>query len=156
MMKAIVPLPSQSRTLRILETREPLKLPEASLQATERRQMWVGWRLEGDSVSRAQGCPASNGPRCGNAPASPAGPYFPSVWGQMERVSVVPAPRPLPLLWSLGQVCDEPHPLLVKEMIQHCVDAHIDEAYKVRPPPTRDPESFPLPPLPPRALSQPH
>lgn len=30
-----------------------------------------------------------------------------------------------------GQVCDEPHPLLVKEMIQHCVNANIDEAYKV-------------------------
>lgn len=30
-----------------------------------------------------------------------------------------------------GQVCDEPHPLLVKEMIQHCVSADIDEAYKV-------------------------
>lgn len=32
-----------------------------------------------------------------------------------------------------GQVCDEPHPLLVKEMIQHCVNADIDGAYKVRP-----------------------
>lgn len=31
----------------------------------------------------------------------------------------------------LLQVCDEPHPLLVKEMIQHCVDANIDEAYKI-------------------------
>lgn len=30
-----------------------------------------------------------------------------------------------------AQVCDEPHPLLVKEMIQHCVDANVDEAYKV-------------------------
>lgn len=28
-------------------------------------------------------------------------------------------------------MCDEPHPLLVKEMIQHCVNANIDEAYKV-------------------------
>eukprot|EP00069_Balaena_mysticetus_P016572 bmy_00383T0 len=28
-------------------------------------------------------------------------------------------------------VCDEPHPLLVKEMIQHCVSASIDEAYKI-------------------------
>lgn len=36
----------------------------------------------------------------------------------------------LPLLVFV-QVCDEPHPLLVKEMIQHCVDANIDEAYKV-------------------------
>lgn len=31
----------------------------------------------------------------------------------------------------LIQVCDEPHPLLVKEMIQHCINANIDEAYKV-------------------------
>ena len=47
----------------------------------------------------------------------------------------------LPLGWAcpplmglsfwFGQVCDEPHPLLVKEMIQHCVSADIDEAYKV-------------------------
>lgn len=35
-----------------------------------------------------------------------------------------------PSFW-FGQVCDEPHPLLVKEMIQHCVSADIDEAYKV-------------------------
>ncbi|ERE74945.1 replication factor C subunit 2-like protein [Cricetulus griseus] len=32
---------------------------------------------------------------------------------------------------DMRQVCDEPHPLLVKEMIQHCVDANIDEAYKI-------------------------
>uniref|UniRef100_A0A4W3JM15 Replication factor C subunit 2 n=1 Tax=Callorhinchus milii TaxID=7868 RepID=A0A4W3JM15_CALMI len=32
---------------------------------------------------------------------------------------------------DMRQVCDEPHPLLVKEMIQHCVNANIDEAYKV-------------------------
>ncbi|XP_049645483.1 replication factor C subunit 2 isoform X2 [Suncus etruscus] len=32
---------------------------------------------------------------------------------------------------NVFKVCDEPHPLLVKEMIQHCVDAHIDEAYKI-------------------------
>lgn len=31
----------------------------------------------------------------------------------------------------LTQVCDEPHPLLVKEMIQHCINANINEAYKV-------------------------
>lgn len=37
---------------------------------------------------------------------------------------------PLPLS-LFGQVCDEPHPLLVKEMIQHCVNSDIDEAYKV-------------------------
>lgn len=35
------------------------------------------------------------------------------------------------LAFWFGQVCDEPHPLLVKEMIQHCVSADIDEAYKV-------------------------
>lgn len=35
------------------------------------------------------------------------------------------------LFLVFAQVCDEPHPLLVKEMIQHCVDANIDEAYKV-------------------------
>ena len=29
------------------------------------------------------------------------------------------------------QVCDEPHPLLVKDMIQHCVVGNLDEAYKV-------------------------
>ncbi|EGV96868.1 Replication factor C subunit 2 [Cricetulus griseus] len=32
---------------------------------------------------------------------------------------------------NVFKVCDEPHPLLVKEMIQHCVDANIDEAYKI-------------------------
>nr|XP_042713701.1 replication factor C subunit 2 isoform X1 [Chrysemys picta bellii] len=31
---------------------------------------------------------------------------------------------------NVFKVCDEPHPLLVKEMIQHCVNANIDEAYK--------------------------
>lgn len=29
------------------------------------------------------------------------------------------------------QVCDEPHPLLVKNMLEHCVSSNIDEAYKV-------------------------
>ncbi len=28
-------------------------------------------------------------------------------------------------------MCDEPHPLLVKSMLGHCVDGNIDEAYKV-------------------------
>jgi len=28
-------------------------------------------------------------------------------------------------------VCDEPHPLLVKGMLGHCVDGNIDQAYKV-------------------------
>uniref|UniRef100_A0A0D9S024 Replication factor C subunit 2 n=1 Tax=Chlorocebus sabaeus TaxID=60711 RepID=A0A0D9S024_CHLSB len=37
----------------------------------------------------------------------------------------------LPKCWNYSQVCDEPHPLLVKEMIQHCVNANIDEAYKI-------------------------
>ncbi|KAG8587437.1 hypothetical protein GDO81_005661 [Engystomops pustulosus] len=32
---------------------------------------------------------------------------------------------------DMRQVCDEPHPLLVKEMLQHCVNANIDEAYKI-------------------------
>ncbi|XP_022357405.1 replication factor C subunit 2 isoform X2 [Enhydra lutris kenyoni] len=32
---------------------------------------------------------------------------------------------------NVFKVCDEPHPLLVKEMIQHCVNADIDEAYKI-------------------------
>ncbi len=31
----------------------------------------------------------------------------------------------------LLQVCDEPHPLLVKSMLEHCVNADINEAYKV-------------------------
>lgn len=32
---------------------------------------------------------------------------------------------------NVFKVCDEPHPLLVKSMLGHCVDANIDEAYKV-------------------------
>uniref|UniRef100_A0A672SQ38 Replication factor C subunit 2 n=1 Tax=Sinocyclocheilus grahami TaxID=75366 RepID=A0A672SQ38_SINGR len=32
---------------------------------------------------------------------------------------------------DMRQVCDEPHPLLVKSMLEHCVNANIDEAYKV-------------------------
>ncbi|ETE72247.1 Replication factor C subunit 2, partial [Ophiophagus hannah] len=32
---------------------------------------------------------------------------------------------------DMRQVCDEPHPLLVKEMIGHCVNANVDEAYKI-------------------------
>jgi len=31
----------------------------------------------------------------------------------------------------LVQVCDEPHPLLIKDMLQHCVVGNIDEAYKI-------------------------
>ncbi len=29
------------------------------------------------------------------------------------------------------QVCDEPHPLLVKEMLEHCVHGNFDGAYKI-------------------------
>ncbi|KAJ8342827.1 hypothetical protein SKAU_G00327550 [Synaphobranchus kaupii] len=32
---------------------------------------------------------------------------------------------------NVFKVCDEPHPLLVKGMLEHCVNANIDEAYKV-------------------------
>lgn len=32
---------------------------------------------------------------------------------------------------NVFKVCDEPHPLLVKEMIQHCVKTNFDDAYKV-------------------------
>uniref|UniRef100_A0A8C6VP63 Replication factor C subunit 2 n=2 Tax=Naja naja TaxID=35670 RepID=A0A8C6VP63_NAJNA len=32
---------------------------------------------------------------------------------------------------NVFKVCDEPHPLLVKEMIGHCVSANVDEAYKI-------------------------
>uniref|UniRef100_A0A673YN70 Replication factor C subunit 2 n=1 Tax=Salmo trutta TaxID=8032 RepID=A0A673YN70_SALTR len=32
---------------------------------------------------------------------------------------------------DMRQVCDEPHPLLVKSMLEHCVNANIDDAYKI-------------------------
>lgn len=32
---------------------------------------------------------------------------------------------------NVFKVCDEPHPLLVKSMLGHCVDGDIDEAYRV-------------------------
>lgn len=32
---------------------------------------------------------------------------------------------------NVFKVCDEPHPLLVKEMLQHCVAGDIEKAYKV-------------------------
>lgn len=32
---------------------------------------------------------------------------------------------------NVFKVCDEPHPLLVKGMLEHCVNANIDGAYKV-------------------------
>lgn len=32
---------------------------------------------------------------------------------------------------NVFKVCDEPHPLLVKQMIEHCVEEKIDEALKI-------------------------
>ena len=32
---------------------------------------------------------------------------------------------------DLLQVCDEPHPLLIKEMLGYCVESKIDEAYQI-------------------------
>lgn len=32
---------------------------------------------------------------------------------------------------NVFKVCDEPHPLLVKEMLLHCVDSKIYSAYEV-------------------------
>ncbi|PNF31300.1 Replication factor C subunit 2 [Cryptotermes secundus] len=32
---------------------------------------------------------------------------------------------------NVFKVCDEPHPLLVKEMLQHCIDGNIEKAYKI-------------------------
>ncbi|XP_066551769.1 replication factor C subunit 2 isoform X2 [Amia ocellicauda] len=32
---------------------------------------------------------------------------------------------------NVFKVCDEPHPLLVKSMIEHCVSADIDKAYEI-------------------------
>ena len=34
---------------------------------------------------------------------------------------------------NVFKVCDEPHPLLIKDMLSHCVKADIDEACKVFP-----------------------
>uniref|UniRef100_A0A673YMG4 Replication factor C subunit 2 n=1 Tax=Salmo trutta TaxID=8032 RepID=A0A673YMG4_SALTR len=34
---------------------------------------------------------------------------------------------------NVFKVCDEPHPLLVKSMLEHCVNANIDDAYKSDP-----------------------
>jgi replication factor C subunit 2/4 len=28
-------------------------------------------------------------------------------------------------------VCDEPHPLFIKDMLRHCLDNQIDEAFKI-------------------------
>nr|KAG5686091.1 hypothetical protein BaRGS_021343 [Batillaria attramentaria] len=32
---------------------------------------------------------------------------------------------------NVFKVCDEPHPVLIKDMLQHCVNGNIDEAYKI-------------------------
>lgn len=32
---------------------------------------------------------------------------------------------------NVFKICDEPHPLLIKEMIQHCTVGNIEEAYKI-------------------------
>lgn len=32
---------------------------------------------------------------------------------------------------NVFKVCDEPHPLLVKNMLGHCVDGNIDEAFRI-------------------------
>ncbi|XP_069695313.1 replication factor C subunit 2-like [Periplaneta americana] len=32
---------------------------------------------------------------------------------------------------NVFKVCDEPHPLLVKEMLQHCVDGNTEKACKI-------------------------
>jgi len=32
---------------------------------------------------------------------------------------------------NVFKVCDEPHPMLVKEMLQNCVNGNIDDAFKV-------------------------
>merc|ERR1712034_155998 len=32
---------------------------------------------------------------------------------------------------NVFKVCDEPHPLLVKSMLEHCLSGDIEEAYKV-------------------------
>jgi len=32
---------------------------------------------------------------------------------------------------NVFKVCDEPHPLLVKEMLTHCISSNIEEAYKI-------------------------
>merc|ERR1719365_408938 len=32
---------------------------------------------------------------------------------------------------NVFKVCDEPHPLLIKDMLDHCIKADIDQAYKI-------------------------
>ncbi|XP_049939525.1 replication factor C subunit 2 [Schistocerca serialis cubense] len=32
---------------------------------------------------------------------------------------------------NVFKVCDEPHPLLIKEMLQHCMDGNVEKAYKI-------------------------
>lgn len=33
---------------------------------------------------------------------------------------------------NVFKVCDEPHPILVKEMLMNCVDGEMQQAYKVK------------------------
>jgi len=37
----------------------------------------------------------------------------------------------LPMRFMTFQVCDEPHPLLIKDMIQSCVGGDLDGAYRI-------------------------
>ena len=32
---------------------------------------------------------------------------------------------------NVFKVCDEPHPLLIKEMLTHCANSDLDPAYKI-------------------------
>lgn len=32
---------------------------------------------------------------------------------------------------NVFKVCDEPHPVLIKDMLQHCVNGNVEEAYKI-------------------------
>ena len=47
------------------------------------------------------------------------------------RVVLHSAIPPLDFYLSFFQVCDEPHPLLVKDMLDHATRADIDQAYKI-------------------------
>jgi len=32
---------------------------------------------------------------------------------------------------NVFKVCDEPHPVLIKDMLNHCIQGHLDDAYKI-------------------------
>ena len=32
---------------------------------------------------------------------------------------------------NVFKVCDEPHPLMIKDMITHCIKGSLDDAYKI-------------------------